>query len=253
MPEAAEVQSLGDATGDQRAELHELIAGKAVDDEWRKRFYRAVYAANGLSRRAASDALIYLRSLADKGHQPTHAIPAQRDALRGLMRSRIVPTALSKMFMRRYENRELTYIEADRAVREWLRMPLRPFILAANAERRSGWQAPDGYFTLLRQDGSPRCYRIYTLDATGARAVEQITGERRSQRRKIYGYQATLVMREIAADPAEAARLYGRTRRRCSACNTPIDDETKPGYEHGYGPDCWAARQAAAAETRAPE
>lgn len=246
MPTNAEVSSLGDATTDQRSELRALIAERTVDEQWRQRFYRKVRAANGLTYLAANDALTYLRSLAPKGHQPTHATPDQGVALRGLMRARLVPARLRKVLLARLDAGQMTYVEADRAIREWLEMPLRPFLLAADVERRSGWKAPDGYFALLRQDGTPRCYRVHTMPATGARVVEQIKGDRRNQRTKVYGHHATVVLREIAADPAGAARRYARARNRCAACNQHIGAVDQPGYEAGFGEDCWRQRQAAA-------
>lgn len=244
MPSGAEVKTLGDATGDQRSRLRALIAGKAVSEHWRDRFYASVRRTNGLTRRAAADALLYLETLADAGQSsPTHATPAQGAALAALRESRVIPKALAAERMRRLTAGQLTYDEADRAILEWLRLPLKAFIASGGGTRRSGWTAPDGYFVLLRPDGSPRCYRIHTLPASGARVVHQITGDRASQRTKLYGYQATEVMRAIAENPAEAARLYARTRGRCAACNQPIHDETKPGFGQGFGPDCWEQQQ----------
>jgi hypothetical protein len=239
----AEVRERGDATPEQRGELRALIKGQAVDDAWVQRFYLEVMRARGLSRTAASDALIYLRSLALKGEQPTHAIPAQAEALRGLIRSRIVPTPLATLFRTRYDAGVLAYIEADRMVRDWLRLPLRTYVVTGTTTIPAD-QVPDGYFTLRLADGTTRCYRIHSLPASGHRVVDQITGEKPHQRRRLHGYQALDVVRAVGDDPAAASRLYGETRHRCSACNIKLSDTTQPGYPHGFGRDCWEARQA---------
>jgi hypothetical protein len=243
VPHAApDIRAHEPASADQRQELRELIGGRALDQAWRRRFFDKVRAAGDLTRSAADEALFYARSCAPAGPPPRHAIGEQVDALRHLVSTRVVPGPLGAVFRRRAESLELTYVEADRWIREWLRLPLRPFVLAADLTRMSGWSAPDGYFALMRTDGYPRCYRIHTLAADGKRVVEQITGDLRTQRRRIVGYQAIEVLQAVAADPAAARVLFARTRGRCSVCNQPIDDTTKPGYGHGYGPDCWDNR-----------
>jgi hypothetical protein len=239
MPPASSIQAHELAPADQLQELRELVTGRAVDHTWRKRFYDQVRAAGNLvTRSAAADALFYARTCAPAGQEPEQATGDQVTALRDLIRTRAVPGPLGGVFRRRAESGDLTYIEADRWIREWLRLRPKVFVLAADLTRRSGWQAPDGYFGLTHADGYPRCYRIHTL-SDGKRVVQQITGDRRTQRRRIVGHQATEVMRAVAADPAGAARRYGQVMHRCSRCNTKIDDSSRPGFEHGYGPDCW--------------
>ena len=88
---------------------------------------------------------------------------------------------------------------------------------------------------------------------TGQRIVDQITGDKRHQRRRMRGVYATSVLRAVAADPARAARLFGATFGRCSDCNQPIGDPAQPGYPFGYGPDCWTARQQVRPDTPSTE
>jgi hypothetical protein len=238
----ADLRAKDPADADQRTELRELIDTRAVDPAWRRRFYDRVRAAGDLTRSDAADALFYVRTLAGKGETPDRAIPAQVDALGQLVKTRIIPGPLAKLFRHRAEAGQLSYVEADRWIREWLRVPFKTFVIASDLERPSGWASPDGYYGLAHTDGHTRCYRIHTLDASGKRVVEQITGPLRTQRRKIYGYLATEVLRAVAADPATAAILYARTRDHCAGCNKPIGDKDQPGYPHGFGKDCWAAR-----------
>lgn len=248
---AAEAKERGDATADQRAELHDLIATRAVRDQWRMQFYGAVCKDGGLAATVADDALIYLRSLAPKGSKPTRAIPEQEDALRGLARSRLIPGPIRKVWLERAKAGQLTYIEADRTILEWLRLPPRTFLTPEDLLAAPGSKAPDGYFALvLEADGKPRAFRIHTTEATGRRVVEQITGEKPDQRRTVRGIAATQVLTAVATDPAGAARLYGEFRHRCSDCNQPLRRTDQPGYPHGYGPDCWAVRQA---DAQAPD
>lgn len=252
MPSAAQdIRALDPASPDQRRELRELVQARAVDPFWRTRLYQQVRAAGQLTRSVALDALFYARACAPAGPLPDRATPEQAAALRDLINTRIVPGPLATVFRRRAESGELTYIEADRWIREWMRLTCKTFVIASDLPRRSGWQAPDGYYGLMHTDGHPRCYRIHTLGASNRQIVEQITGDGRGQRRKLVGYQATEVLQAVATDRAAAARLYGRTRRHCSACNQPIGDDTKPGFEHGYGPDCWTELQASE-ETSCP-
>jgi hypothetical protein len=247
LPTAAEVKELGDATANQREQLRQLIADKAVADSWTQRFYASVLRAQGLTSTAATDALFYLNTLATAGEQPDLALPAQADALRHLVRTRVVPVKLATRLLARLDDGVASYIEADRAIVDWLRMPPRTWFRATDVRRPAGTRPPemsDGYFALIASaDGRPRCFRIRTRDYDSLRIIEQITGEQPERRRRLYGYQATQVLREIEADPAAAAKLYARTRGRCSACNTKLEKQDQPGYEHGYGPDCWAARQ----------
>ena len=248
---ATDVRSRGDATAEQRTELRTLLADKAVDPRWRTKFFDAVVKAEGLSTAAADDALLYLRSLADRDQQPTHSTPAQADALRRLLRSRIVPGSIARALLARHDQGELTYVQADRAIREWLAMARRPVIAAAELAPGPGAKAPDGYFTVTVADGTTRCYRIHTLAVSGYRVVEQIVTAA-GKTRKLHGHEAQLVLREVAANPDEAAALYGRTRRHCSHCNQPLFDKKQPGYPHGYGRACWEEKQAARA-TQPPQ
>lgn len=238
----ADLRANDPADSDQRTELRALLKTRDVDAAWRRRFYGKVRAAGDLTRSTATDALFYVRTLAAAGETPDRALPAQVDALGQLVRTRIIPAPLARLFRRRAESGQLSYIEADRWIREWMRIPLKTFVIASDLARPSGWQAPDGYYGLAHTDGHTRCYRVHTLDASGKRVVEQITGPLRAQRRKIYGFQATEVLRAVAADPAAAAILYARTREHCAGCNKPIGNTDQPGFEHGFGEDCWAAR-----------
>lgn len=248
---ADEVRTRGDATSVQRAELHQLIAERAVDTGWKTKFYEAVCAAEGLSRGAADDALLYLRSLAPAGQTPGLAIPAQGEAMRELTRRRIVPGPLERKLTKRFNTGELTYAQADRAIREWLKLPARAFVAASQLRPSPGAKAPDGYFALLVPGGGTRCYRIHTLTATNRRVVDHIIAADGTTRR-VRGVPAELVLREVAANPDPAARLYGQVRHRCSACNQPLRDKTQPGYPHGYGEKCWNDKLAALAATPDP-
>ncbi len=250
---AAEARAGGDATGEQRAELRALIAGKAVADSWVRRFYSDVRAAGGLTRGRASGALIYLRRLPDKTDQPTYATAELGEELRRLVRTRLVPGRIAQMLLLRLDAGELTYVEAQRAIADFQRMPLRSFVAPDPLRTVAGGEAPDGYYALTGTDGRVRRYRVHTLPATGQRLVDQITGDKHSQRRRLRGsIQATPVLRAIAADLPGAARLYGATFKRCSDCNQPLRDESQPGFPHGYGEDCWTARQEVAAASAAP-
>lgn len=243
-PAASDIRANEPATADQRAELRQLVTDRAVDPHWRKRFYGQVRAAGDLTRSAAADALFYARACAPTRQVPELATADQADALRHLIATRIVPGPLAAAFRRCAEAGDLSYDAADRWIREWIPLTMRTFVLAADLPRRSGWQAPDGYFGLAHTDGYPRCYRVHTLAASGRVIVEQITGDGPGRRRKLYGMPATEVLQAIAADPAGAALLFSRTRDRCAACNQRLEDSGQPGYEHGFGFDCWTARQA---------
>lgn len=244
---AAEVRPRGDATADQRAELHDLIATRGVAEPWKARFYRDVRAAGGLSKTAAEEALLYLRSLAGRGEQPATAIGAQVDALRALARARLIPGPIRRVWLDRAKDGRMSYVEADRTILEWLRLPPRTFLTAEDLLAAPGSKAPDGFFALASvADGRPRAYRIHTVEATGRRIVEQIVGENPQQRRTMRGIAAHQVLTAVATDPAGAARLYGQFRHRCSACNQKLTRKDQPGYPHGYGWDCWTARQATA-------
>jgi hypothetical protein len=242
-PAVPDIRANEPATADQRSELRALVKNRAVDPHWRRRFYEHVRAAGDLTRSAARNALFYARTCAPIGEMPDLATADQVEALRHLISTRIVPGPLASAFRRRVDAGDLTYDAADRWIREWLRMTMRTFVIAADLPRRSGWQAPDGYFGLMHADGYTRCYRIHTLPATGKVIVEQITGDGPGRRRKIYGMAATEVRQAIATDPAAAALLFFRTRGRCAACNQELEDKAQPGYEHGFGFDCWTARQ----------
>jgi hypothetical protein len=137
-------------------------------------------------------------------------------------------------------------VQADRAIREWLAMAPSQIIAASDLPAPAGTRAPDGYFAITIADGTARCYRIHTLPLTREQLVEQITTDS-GKTRKLHRSEAYLVLREVAASPAAAAKMYGETRHRCSHCNQPLRDETQPGHPHGYGPDCWAEIQAARA------
>lgn len=243
MLSAAEVRNRGDATHEQRTELHALLDNKAVDQRWRDKFFTSVRRAEGLTSCAANDALIYLRSLADRGQQPAQSTPAQADAMRWLLRSRIVPPSIGRRLLARHTSGDLTYVQADRAIREWLAMAPSPIIAASEIPAPAGAQAPDGYFAITVADGTTRCYRIHTLPLTRERIVEQITTAS-GKTRKLLRHEAQLVLREVAASTAQAAKLYGETRRHCSHCNQPLHREDQPGFPHGYGRDCWAEIQA---------
>lgn len=241
---AAEVRNRGDATDEQRTELHTLLDTKAVDPPWRDKFFTSVRRAEGLTSCAASDALIYLRSLADRDQQPAQSTPAQADAMRWLLRSRIVPASIGRRLLARHTAGELTYVQADRAIREWLAMVPSPIIAASEIPAPTGAQAPDGYFAITVADGTTRCYRIHTPPLTRERIVEQIITAS-GKTRRLHRPEAYLILREVAASPEQAARLYGETRRHCSNCNQPLHREDQTGFPHGYGRDCWAEIQSA--------
>lgn len=240
---ADEVRSHGDASLGQRADLKALIEQRAVGEDWVRRFYDSVRRAGGLSRAAATEALFYLNTLAPRGEHPARALPAQVEALRTLRRTRVVPAAICRRMLRLHTTGDLRYDQADLTIRDFLRAPLRDFPLLEDGTAPAG-TAPDGCFTLIGADGMPRCYRIHTLPGSGIRVVQQITGERPSQRRNVSTAVAVRVMQEVAADVAKAARLYGEAQGRCSNCNSRLERTDQPGYPHGYGPNCWAALQA---------
>lgn len=243
---AIELRKLGDASDEQRTKLRDLITRKAVTNDWVQRFYDDVRAADGLTAGRAAAALTYLGSLPDKDTEPTYATTEQGEELRELIRTRIVPSLLARMWIQRLDAGQLTYIEAGHAITDYRRLPMRVFVPPADAPPAGspGAEAPDGYFALTGSDGSARCYRVHTRG--GVRLVDQITGTRPGKRRRIRGWQAVQIMQAVHADVPAAARLYGATRKHCSGCNRPLHDETQDGYPHGYGPDCWAELQATA-------
>jgi hypothetical protein len=240
---AAELQRRGDATAEQRAELRTLLEQKAVPAAWVGQLYADVRAAGGLSKAAALSHLAHLRGLADKGVQPTYVTKTQADELRVLMRTRMVPGKLVTKWKALIGDGTLTYVAAELALRECRKFPLRPYLPPTVPATANGF-APDGYFALVTGDEQVRFFRIHTLHAEGRRAVEQIVRQNPDRRRRIPTWEAETVLHQVAADPAGAARLYGKQRHKCSRCNQGIDDETKPGYGHGYGPDCWEIIQA---------
>lgn len=244
-PATSDIRAADPASAEQLTELRELVMHRAVDPGWRKRLYDKAEAAGGkLTHGQAVDALFYARTCAPVGNVPDRATAEQVAALRKLISTRVVAGPLGTLFRRRANSGALTYIEADRWIIEWLRLPQRPFIIAADLPRRTGWAAPDGYFALTPPDGFPRCYRIHTLPASGKMVVEQITGDAAGQRRKIYGRQATEVLQAIATDPATAAVLFARTRKRCARCNQKLEDRPgRPSWDNGYGDDCWTLIQ----------
>ncbi len=240
----AETKTRGSATAEQRTELRRLIAERNVRPAWLKPFYRDVRRAEGLSAGAASDALIYLRSLAPKGDEPTHATPAQAEALRGLARSRVIPGKLRTIWLSQLDTGQLTYQLADRTICEWLRQPHRVWLGSEDLLAPAAAKTPDGYFALIREDdGKPRCFRVHTSPLDNRRIVEQITGEAPHQRRTLRGPDALHVLGAVADDIAAAAARYGTMRRRCSNCNQPLRRTDQPGYPHGYGDDCWTQLQ----------
>jgi len=241
---ADEARTRGDATPDQRAELRALIRSKTVTDEWVSRFYRDICQAGGLSRGRANAALIYLRGLADKTDHPTYATTDQTHAIRGLIRTRLVPGHLANMWLDRLAAGTMTHDEARNTLADLHRAALRTFV-APDGARRTTDAAPDGFFALTGKDRQPHCYRIFTLPG-GGRRVDRITGDTPMDYHRLRGWQASGVMRAVALDVEAAAALYGKTRRRCSDCDQPLDPAA-PGFEQGYSPDCWAARQEVAA------
>jgi hypothetical protein len=238
---AEEARSLGDATPEQRSELHTLIAERAVSEDWRKRFYLSVRAAEGLSRRVADDALLYLRSLAVGNTQPVYATPEQGEVLRGLARSRVLSRKVRRVWLGQLDAGRLTYMHADRTILEWLRAPRKPFVDPVDVHHDT--RCPDGFFALVTPDATPRCYRVHTPAGSRRRVVEQIVGENPERRRKVTGEKARDVLTAVGSNPALAAALYGATRKKCSACNKPLRRKNQPGYAHGYGLDCWNAKQ----------
>ena len=228
-----EARKHGDATPEQRARIKTLLAERNVRTAWRLQFFKQVRVAEGLSGEAATDALVYLESLAGKDDEPTQANPAQGQALRGLVRSRLIPNSISRALLGRYDAGLLSYIEADRAIAEWLKQPRLITV-------------PDGYYSVIELDGKPRSYRVHSDRTTGRCAVEQIIGENPERRRPLKGYGGVPILKSIADDVPAAARLYGEVRERCSDCNQKLEDTTQPGYPHGYGRDCWTKRQTSA-------
>lgn len=237
---AIELRAHGDATPEQRAELHKLIATKAVTKEWIRRFFQDIAYAKGLDRGAANAALIYLRRLADKAAQPVYATAEQDNELRALIRTRVVPGPIAAAYLEHLNAGTLPWTDADRAISEWQRLPLRAHI-APDDQRGHGpsSNAPDGYFALTASDGRTRAYRVYRQG--GRRVVDQIFGDRPSQRRRVRGQQVGQILRAIAASPHLAAKLYGEVRKRCSECNRALNNPRQPGYPYGYGEDCWIA------------
>ena len=241
---AAELRERGDATAEQRAELRTLIEQKAVTAEWVHQLYDDVRTSEGLSKAAALSHLAHLRGLPDKSDQPAYVTQTQADELELLMRTRMVPRKLMRKWRELIGAKTLTYVSADLALRECRKLPLRPYMAASVPTSAVAGVAPDGYFALVAGDEQVLFYRVRTLHAEGRRAVEQIVKEKPDRRRRLPSWKAEQVLHQVAADPAEAARLYGERRHKCSRCNQGIDDETKPGYPYGYGPDCWEIIQA---------
>ncbi len=244
MPLAGDIRALDPATDDARAQLKALLKERQVDPRWAKPFYDQVTARGYLTKTDAEEATFYVRTLPPAGQFPELATPEQVDAVRELIRTRIVPGPLASVFRARTDDGSLTFVVADRWIREWMGLPVRKIQLASDLPRQSGWSAPDGYFGLVHADGRPRFYRVHTLEGSGKRVLQQITGELRTQRRRIYGYQATEILRAIAADPDAARILYARERGRCCRSNQRLGKTDQPGYEHGFGRDCWAEHQA---------
>lgn len=239
----AELRTRGDASPQQRDELHRLIRERAVRPAWLQQFSNDVRRAAGLSTSKAEDGLIYLRSLARKGAEPTYATPEQGETLRGLARARLVPGKICEIRLRQYRAGEMTYIEADRTICEWLRLSRNDFLRPEQLRHPTGHPAPDGYFALIAADGKPRFYRIHTAAASGRRSVEQVTGEKPERRTSLRGVYATKVLNAVAKDPDEAGRRYADIRKRCRDCNTELRRTDQPGYPHGYGLDCWSKRE----------
>lgn len=240
---AADVRQRGDATPEQRAELRALIEQKCVTDEWRQRFYEDIYRANGLSRARANSTLNYLRGLAERSSQPVYATDEQADEIRKLAATKTAPRVWLARILAHLDAGTLTYDMADLHLIDLRRMSPKPFMVP---DRPAAGGAPvrDGYYSLRRGDDSIRHYRLKTFG--GLRQVDQITykvdaaGNTRTDRKRVRGYQATEVIRAVAADPAAARRLFAETTSRCTNCNRAIhDSENNPGFPHGYGPDCW--------------
>lgn len=247
---AAEVRACGDATAEQRAELRRLIDSKVAPADWVQRFYDDVRDAGGLSTGVAEQALAHLRRLAaaaDNTAAVERAVPAtaeQAEKLRELIRTRIVPGYLSRLWRSRLDAGQMSSVDAARAIKDHSRLPLRTFVPAGPQQTTAvGLDAPDGYFGLTT-NGDVRCYRIHTLNS-GQRVVEQFTGDKATERRRVRGWQITEVLRAVGADVPSAARLFATARKRCSDCNKPLHNENQPGWPHGVGPDCWDKRVAA--------
>lgn len=245
---AAEARTRGDATRDQRTELKQLLETRRYPKEWRDQLFADIVGDGGLTQARVTAVLTWLRSQArlDGG---IRAAAVDIDRILELLRQRIAPGRWARQIRDRITAGTLTVDEATRYLYDLERLPKRAFVTPAGPRPGApGTDAPDGYFGLADADGRVRCYRIHTL-RTGHLAVDLFTGEKAGQRRRIHGWQATQILRAVAADAAAAARLFATNRHHCSGCNQPLHDATKPGFEHGYGPDCWDARRIYLAST----
>lgn len=240
---AEEARRNGDATAEQRAELRELIARKCVTDEWRNRFFDDVLEDGGLMKSRASSALAYLRPLADRSEQPVYATAAQTDRIRELLRERLAPRKWVQPLVALLDAGRLPYVNADLMIADLERMVMRKYKVPERLPASVGEGLDDGYYAVVDTNGRVRKYRL--VIRAGMREVWQITGELYRQRHQVRGVQARDVIAVISADPAGAAARYAKTTGRCTACNTKIGEQAdNPGYQHGYGPDCWKKREA---------
>lgn len=254
---AAEARTRGDATEDQRDQLRQLLQTKRYPKEWRDRFYADVLADKGLSASRAKSVIKWLAAQPNLNGKPIQAPADQVERILYLLRQRIAPGPWARQIRDRIDAGTLTCDEADHYLTDLERLPNRPFV-AADGPRPGALaaDAPNGYFALTGTDGRVRCYRVHTLN-NGCRVVDQfasenredsqIVGRKTGRRRRIPAWQAPNILRAVAADVTTAARLYLATRKRCSDCNQPLDNEDQPGWPHGIGPDCWEKRQAVAA------
>lgn len=244
----AEARERGDASEDQRAKLKALLETKRYPFEWRAQLFADLRDPEGagLTTALAKSAIAWLEKQPDLDGAPPHATPEQVEQILMLLRDRVAPGPWARQIRDRITAGTLTVDQAGLYLADLVRLPKRTFVPAVGGSPAVAI-APDGYFGLAGSDTRVRCYRVHTVG--GRQIVDQITGDRASQRRRIRGYPATEILRGVAADLPAAARRYGEARKRCSDCNQPLRNPDQPGYPHGYGPDCWAKRHPANASS----
>ncbi len=235
-----QIRSMGNATTDQRNELRHLLETRRYPKTWRDRFFDDVWNNQGLSNARAIGALNYLRNQAKLDGTPIHATDAQRDELLELFRTRVAPGPWVKLITRQLDKGTLSYERAGQHLAEARRLPLKEFpALPEQGVKVFISALPDGQYAIRGTDARVRFYKV-TTDTAGAREVKHLNGPRRNRMIR-NATELERILEQIAVDPAAAAKLYGEESKHCAApqCNKPLWDKEQPGYEHGFGPDCW--------------
>lgn len=237
---AAQLRTLGDASPDQRAQLRRLLQTKRYPKHWRDRFFEDVRDQRGLSATRAAAVIAWLDRQLDLEGVSNHATTDQVDDLVELLRVRIAPSPIARLLKQQIQDKSLSFDQADLALRDLKRLPLREFPLPGKPGQVRVSDVPDGQYAVVGIDARSRYYKV-TTDVVGGREVKNLNGPYRGRLIR-NASQLERVLREIAADPAAAAKRYGAEAKKCAApqCNRPIWDKSKPGFEHGFGPECWA-------------